>query len=180
MTDTERHLGTRWITCSSRSLENGAWDIAFIVNHQFSPIRALYLLAMADRVSRYSLRYGFTSTSGPRFKGVHFGSSLNSLMAWIYCVDLAHCTCGTRGQAHILAIRGKTMVDASWQDLIARSVIERCKVPRLTIKSSFSSWMRTHSSPSLLTSKKPVPSLIYRISSSSCRCSLKNDLTFSS
>ena len=44
------------------------------VNHQ----------ATAVRLCKYSFRYGLTSTSGPRLSGVHFGSSLNNLIATMY------------------------------------------------------------------------------------------------
>jgi hypothetical protein len=38
--------------------------------------------------------------------------------------------------------------------------------------------MRTHASLQSLTSKKPVPSQMYRISSSVCRCSSKKIFSF--
>jgi len=80
-----------------------------------------YWLATGVRLCRYSLRKGLTSTSGPRFKGVHFGSSLKSLVAIIYCLLLAphpiSPTSPSQASTHILAIRSKSMIDTRWQNL---------------------------------------------------------------
>lgn len=60
-----------------------------------------------------------------------------------------------------------------WERTFLLSVVKRWKIPAGKIsKSSFSKLILTHSSFSFRTSKKPFPSRMYRISSSSWRCSL--------
>ena len=46
----------------------------------------LFSHAFKLRACKYSFRNGLTSTSGPRFNGVHFGSSLNNRIATIYYI----------------------------------------------------------------------------------------------
>ena len=40
-----------------------------------------------SRIFRYASRKTFLSVSSPRFRGVHFGSSLKSRIAFVYCAS---------------------------------------------------------------------------------------------
>lgn len=74
----------------------------------------------ATTVLRYSFRKGFSSSSALRFKGVHFGSSLNRRMALMYCETNVSCRSPKGRQrrpsqdhkkTHVAAIGSETVID---------------------------------------------------------------------
>lgn len=94
-------------------------DVGIIIH--CSPTCAFYRsrapIAYALIVLTYSVLYGFWSTSGPRFSGVHFGSSLNNLMATIYYNLSALSTAHLGIECTNVVIRGgKSVIDPCWKD----------------------------------------------------------------
>lgn len=64
----------------------------------------------------YSVLNGFASTSGPLFNGVHFGSSLNNLMATMYCTVISRSHAESMESSYVVVGGCEAVVDSRWQD----------------------------------------------------------------
>ena len=93
-------------------------SLASTSSHVSSTIQTIQTIqviipAFALLSCRYFFRCGFCSSSGARLRGVHFGWSLKSRMALMYCSHHQRLfSLAALVPTHVLAIRGKAMEDA--------------------------------------------------------------------
>lgn len=73
---------------------------------------------MPLRILKYPFRYSLLSVSSPRFNGVHFGSSWNNLIAFVY-YDVVSTVSNPRIRpqlTYILLISSKPMINPRWHN----------------------------------------------------------------